>query len=118
AGFGSFLGHLYPPWLKFRGGKGVAVYIGILIALAWPIAIAFCVIWLATAALSRYSSLSALVASAASPVLLWTEGNTTGAVFFAVLTAALWFKHHDNIARLLKGTENRIGEATSSTAGQ
>jgi glycerol-3-phosphate acyltransferase PlsY len=114
AGLGAFLGHLYPVWLSFKGGKGVAIYIGILIALAWPIAIAFCVIWLGTAALTRYSSLSALVASLATPPLLSVGGDINKAIFFAVLTVALWIKHRENIARLLRGTETRIGEKTAS----
>src|SRR5512139_530589 len=71
AGLGAFLGHVFPVWLKFRGGKGVATYIGVLLALAWPAAITFCLIWLAVASLTRYSSLSALVASAFTPALLW-----------------------------------------------
>ena len=70
AGLGAFIGHLFPVWLSFKGGKGVATYIGILLGLAWPVALAFCVIWLAVAALTRYSSLAALIASAATPVVL------------------------------------------------
>jgi glycerol-3-phosphate acyltransferase PlsY len=113
AGLGAFLGHLYPVWLGFKGGKGVAVYIGILIALAWPMAIGFCLIWIVSAALTRYSSLSALVASLATPLLLWVEGDINKAIFFAVLTVALWIKHRENIAGLLSGTETRIGEKTA-----
>jgi acyl phosphate:glycerol-3-phosphate acyltransferase len=109
AGVGAFLGHLFPIWLKLKGGKGVATYIGVLIALSWPIAIAFCVIWLLIAALTRYSSLSALVASVATPVLLWLSGNSPNAVLFVLLTILLWLRHHDNIARLMNGTEGRIG---------
>src|SRR5947209_2202324 len=75
AAAGAFLGHLFPVWLAFKGGKGVATYIGLLLALAWPAAGAFCLIWLAVAALSRYSSLAALVASAAAPPLLWAMGK-------------------------------------------
>src|ERR1700749_3738136 len=75
AALGAFLGHLFPVWLKFRGGKGVAVYIGVLLGLLWPAALAFCLIWLATAFLSRYSSLSALVASLVTPILLWWFGH-------------------------------------------
>src|SRR2546427_7649358 len=86
AALGAFLGHLFPVWLKFRGGKGVATYIGILLALAWPVAIAFCVIWLAVAALTRYSSLAALVASAATPPILWFLGYRPDAELFALLT--------------------------------
>ncbi len=76
AALGAFLGHLFPVWLKFKGGKGVAVYIGVLIGLFWPAAIVFCVVWAATAATSRYSSLSALVASFVTPIFLWWFGHS------------------------------------------
>src|ERR1700726_1470538 len=75
AALGAFLGHLFPVWLKFKGGKGVATYIGLLIGLFWPAAVVFCVLWLATAATSRYSSLSALVASFVTPIFLWWLGQ-------------------------------------------
>src|SRR5882672_5874005 len=87
AALGAFLGHLFPIWLKFKGGKGVATYIGILLALAWPAAIAFCLIWLLIAALTRYSSLAGLMASAATPGVLWFGGHTHEAMLFALLTA-------------------------------
>ena len=109
AALGAFLGHLFPVWLRFKGGKGVATYIGILLALAWPAAVAFCLIWLALAALTRYSSLAALVASAATPFVLWTIGHPTDAVLFTLLTVLLWIMHRANIARLVNGTEGRIG---------
>src|ERR1700753_3062458 len=82
AGLGAFLGHLFPVWLKFKGGKGVAVYIGILIGLFWPAAVTFCVLWLLTAVISRYSSLSALVASFVTPILLWWLGHAALAALF------------------------------------
>src|ERR1700719_2021296 len=110
AGLGAFLGHLFPVWLKFKGGKGVAVYIGILIGLFWPAAVAFCVLWLATAATSRYSSLSALVASFVTPLFLWWFGHAALASLFAVLTLLLFYMHRENIKRLQAGTEGRIGE--------
>ena len=109
AGFGAFIGHLFPVWLKFKGGKGVATYIGILFGLAWPIGLLFCLIWLATAALTRYSSLAALVASAATPIALWVGGWPPAALLFAVLTLLLFTRHRENMARLLGGTEGRIG---------
>jgi acyl phosphate:glycerol-3-phosphate acyltransferase len=112
AAAGAFLGHLFPIWLAFKGGKGVATYIGLLLALAWPIAIAFALIWLAVAALSRYSSLAALVASAATPLALWIIGDRPDAVLFALLSVLLWIMHRGNIARLLRGTEQKIGSAT------
>jgi len=109
AGLGAFLGHLFPVWLKFKGGKGVAVYIGILIGLFWPAAILFCIIWLATALLSRYSSLSALIASVVTPVFIWWQGHAMLAVLFAVLTLLLIYMHRANISRLVAGTEGKIG---------
>src|SRR5579871_5618438 len=110
AGLGAFLGHLFPVWLKFRGGKGVAVYIGILLGLLWPAAIAFCLIWLAVAVASRYSSLSALVASFVTPLFLWWFGHLALAGLFAVLTLLLFYMHRENIRRLVAGTEGRIGQ--------
>jgi glycerol-3-phosphate acyltransferase PlsY len=110
AALGAFLGHLFPVWLKFRGGKGVAVYIGVLIGLFWPAAVIFCLLWLATAATSRYSSLSALVASFVTPIFLWWFGHPALASLFAVLTMLLFYAHRENIARLQAGTEGRIGE--------
>jgi glycerol-3-phosphate acyltransferase PlsY len=110
AALGAFLGHLFPIWLKFKGGKGVAVYIGVLIGLFWPAAVVFCVIWLSTAFTSRYSSLSALVASVVTPIFLWWFGHPALASLFAVLTLLLFYAHRDNIRRLQAGTEGRIGE--------
>src|SRR5437899_2556802 len=109
AALGAFLGHLFPVWLKFRGGKGVAVYIGVLLGLFWPAALVFCVIWLATAFTSRYSSLSALVASFVTPIFLWWFGHLALASLFAVLTMLLFYVHRENIKRLQAGTEGRIG---------
>ena len=109
AGLGAFLGHLFPVWLKFKGGKGVAVYIGILIGLFWPAAILFCIIWLATALISRYSSLSALIASVVTPVFIWWQGHAMLAALFAVLTLLLIYMHRANISRLVAGTEGKIG---------
>src|SRR5215468_11419235 len=110
AGLGAFLGHLFPVWLKFRGGKGVAVYIGILIGLFWPAAIVFCLIWLAMAFSFRYSSLAALVASFATPLFLWWFGHLALASLFAVLTLLVFYAHRENIKRLQAGTEGRIGQ--------
>src|ERR1700682_4062441 len=109
AALGAFLGHLFPVWLKFKGGKGVAVYIGVLIGLFWPAAVVFCVLWLATAATTRYSSLSALVAAFVTPIFLWWFGHPALASLFAVLTLLLFYMHRENIKRLQAGTEGRIG---------
>jgi glycerol-3-phosphate acyltransferase PlsY len=110
AGLGAFLGHLFPVWLKFRGGKGVAVYIGILIGLFWPAAIVFCVVWLALAFAFRYSSLAALTASVIAPLFLWWFAQPALAALSAVLTLLLFFMHRENIRRLLMGTEGKIGQ--------
>jgi glycerol-3-phosphate acyltransferase PlsY len=109
AALGAFLGHLFPVWLGFRGGKGVATYIGCLVALSWPAGLAFAAVWLATAFLTRFSSLAALLASFATPFVLVFLESYQVAEMFGVLTALLWFKHHQNIGRLLTGKESRIG---------
>ena len=114
AGLGAVLGHVFPVWLRFKGGKGVATYIGVLIAVAWPVAAAFGVIWAAVAALTRYSSLSGLVASAATPVLLWLFTGGKPALLFLVLTALIFVTHRANIARLIAGTESRIGQSSQA----
>jgi glycerol-3-phosphate acyltransferase PlsY len=110
AAFGAFLGHLYPVWLKFKGGKGVAVYIGVLIGLLWPAAIVFCVVWLATAATTRYSSLAALIAAFVTPLFLWWFGQPTLASLFVAMSLLLFYAHRENIKRLQAGTENKIGQ--------
>ena len=110
AALGAFLGHLFPVWLKFRGGKGVAVYIGVLLGLFWPAALIFCLIWLAVAVLTRYSSLSALIASLVTPILLWWLGHLALAALFTVLTLLVFYAHRENIKRLLAGTEGKIGQ--------
>ena len=113
---GAFLGHLYPVFLGFRGGKGVATFLGCLIGLAWPAALAFAAAWLATAYLTRYSSASALVASAAMPIVLALFRKPEEAVLFALLAAVLWWKHSANIERLRAGTESKIGQKSGTAA--
>ncbi|GJE77046.1 glycerol-3-phosphate 1-O-acyltransferase PlsY [Methylorubrum suomiense] len=110
AGLGAFLGHLFPVWLGFKGGKGVATFIGILIALNPPTLLAFAAIWLGLAFALKYSSLAALAASAATPLVLWALGHGDVAALFLVLAALLWWKHAPNIRRLAAGTEGRIGQ--------
>ncbi len=110
AALGAFLGHLYPIWLKFKGGKGVATFIGVLIGLNWMAALIFAAIWLGVAFASRYSSLAALIATAATPVALWLLGQPAMAGITVILVALLWWKHHENINRLLSGTEGKIGQ--------
>jgi acyl phosphate:glycerol-3-phosphate acyltransferase len=110
AALGAFLGHLFPVWLGFKGGKGVATFIGILIGLKPLAALIFVAIWLALAFSTRYSSLSALVASALSPVVLWFLGEPRMAGAAVLIVALLWWKHSENIQRLLAGTEGKIGQ--------
>jgi glycerol-3-phosphate acyltransferase PlsY len=113
AALGAFVGHLFPVWLGFKGGKGVATYIGLLAALFWPAALLFCALWLATAFISRLSSLSALVASLVTPFALLVMPGWHLALLFALLSVLLWWRHRDNLARLMAGTETRIGEKRS-----
>lgn len=116
AALGAFLGHLFPVWLKFKGGKGVATYIGLLIGLHWPVALFFCAVWLAVAAAVRYSSLAALIASALTPLAIWYFGLPKVAALFLLLTVLLWVMHRANIERLLNGTEGKIGAQTSGAS--
>jgi glycerol-3-phosphate acyltransferase PlsY len=109
AAVAAFCGHLFPIWLGFRGGKGVATYLGCLAATFLPAAAAFAIVWLAIAYLSRYSSLAALAASLVGPIVLWGAGLGSAALVFALLSAALWFKHRENVARLVAGSETKIG---------
>jgi acyl phosphate:glycerol-3-phosphate acyltransferase len=110
AAAGAVLGHMYPVWLKFRGGKGVATYLGGLIGIAWPAAVVFAGVWLAVAALTRYSSAAALTATVASPFAMAAIGESSAALVFAALSALIWFKHSANIVRLLNGSETKIGQ--------
>lgn len=118
AGLGAFLGHCFPIWLKFKGGKGVATYIGILLGFSWIAVIVFGAIWLSVAAVSRYSSLAALVTTLAIPVILYAFGssfltsisNVQLAELFALLSTILWFRHRENISRLIAGNESKIGK--------
>jgi len=109
AGFGAFIGHLFPVWLNFKGGKGVATYIGLLIGIYWPCAVIFCAIWLVVAVISRYSSLSALIASALTPLAFWLLAQPQAAAWFVLMTVLLWITHRINIRRLLNGSEGKIG---------
>tara|TARA_R110002094_G_scaffold95208_5_gene96131 strand:+ start:631 stop:1260 length:630 start_codon:yes stop_codon:yes gene_type:complete len=109
AGLGAFLGHLFPIWLKFKGGKGVATFIGITLGLYWPSALVFGGSWLVIAFVSRYSSLSALIGSIIVVIFTAYLNYWQFAELYGVLTILLWLKHHQNIRRLLKGTESKIG---------
>ncbi|MGN7291521.1 glycerol-3-phosphate 1-O-acyltransferase PlsY [Rhizobium sp. SAFR-030] len=110
AGFAAFIGHLFPVWIGFKGGKGVATYIGTLLGVAPAMVLVFAFVWLSIAKLSRYSSLSALVATLVIPVALWIVGDHKIAVIMAVMTVITYWKHKANIERLINGTETRIGQ--------
>jgi acyl phosphate:glycerol-3-phosphate acyltransferase len=112
AGGFAFLGHLWPVWLGFRGGKGVATFLGTLLALAWPLGLLACATWAATAALSRISSLSALTAAALTPVYALLAGQPQFVLLTILLAALIFLRHHANIHRLIAGTEPRIGRKT------
>jgi glycerol-3-phosphate acyltransferase PlsY len=109
AGLGAFLGHVFPIWLKFKGGKGVATFVGVLLALAWKVGTIFVVLWLAVAAVTRLSSLAAIVATVAAPVAAWVLGTGELAVVTALMSVVILIKHRGNIRRLLAGEEPRIG---------
>ncbi len=110
AAFGALIGHLFPVWLLFRGGKGAAIGLGILLALAWPVGIAACLTWLAVACVFRYSSLAALVAFATSPAFAWWLADPQTMEFAAFMAVVIWLKHIGNIRRLVRGEETRIGQ--------
>jgi glycerol-3-phosphate acyltransferase PlsY len=110
AGFAAFLGHLYPVWLGFKGGKGVATYIGTLLGVAPWMVLVFAVVWLSVAKLSKYSSLSALIATLIVPVILWFLHEPKIALIMAIMTVISWIKHKTNIQRLISGTESKIGQ--------
>ncbi len=119
AGAGAFLGHLFPVWLKFHGGKGMATTIGIFLAIAWPVGLIACAVWLLVALLFRYSSLATLIAAAAAPVAAWFLANHQTAGLALFLAVVVWQRHHENIGRLLKGRESRIslGGSEKNAAG-
>jgi len=114
AALGAVLGHIFPVWLSFKGGKGVATYVGVLIAVSWITALAFGAIWAVAAWTTRYSSLSGLIASGFTPVLLAFLVGGKAALLFAALTALVWFMHRANIQRLLAGTEPKIGRSNAA----
>ncbi len=109
-GLGAFLGHLFPVWLGFKGGKGVATFIGVLLGFSWFAVLIYGAIWIGIAAITRYSSLSGLVACAASPAALWALGKPAEATLFFVMAVLVLVMHRANIARLIAGTETRIGQ--------
>jgi acyl phosphate:glycerol-3-phosphate acyltransferase len=116
AGFGAFIGHLFPLWLKFKGGKGVATLLGVLLAVAWQGTLVFGVLWLAVAAATRYSSLASLIACAAVPIYFWIVGAPHEAGLFFLLLVLTAIMHRGNIVRLARGNESKIGEKAGTSA--
>ena len=116
AGGGAMIGHLFPVWLRFKGGKGVATALGVLLALAWPLGLIACAMWLAVALLFRYSSLAALLALAAAPIAAWLLWDREWWVMPLFLAALVWLRHHANIRRLLTGQEPKIGQGKAAAA--
>jgi glycerol-3-phosphate acyltransferase PlsY len=114
AALGAVIGHLFPVWLGFKGGKGVATTLGTLLALAWPVGLIACVIWLGVALIFRISSAAALTAVAAAPIAAWLLRDSSLAIFVLIVAALVWIKHAENIRRLLAGTEPRLGQPRKS----
>lgn len=110
AGFWAVMGHNFPVWLKFKGGKGVATTLGVLLATAWPVGLAAIATWIAAAVVFRYSSLSALLALAVAPIVAWYLDMPQHALLAGLLAVLAWARHHENIKRLLNGTETKIGK--------
>ena len=110
AAFGAFAGHIFPVWLKFKGGKGVATFLGCLLGLYWPAAILFMVVWLVVAKVSKYSSAAALAASVAAPLAFIATGQEAQGALALVLAAMIFYTHRANIGRLLAGSESKIGQ--------
>jgi glycerol-3-phosphate acyltransferase PlsY len=117
AGIGALFGHLFPVWLSFKGGKGVATGIGVLLALDWRLGLFACAIWLALAVLFRISSLAALGAFAAAPIAAWVLLGLEAAAFVAFASLCIFLKHRANIARLLRGEEPKIGRSKPAASG-
>lgn len=116
AGAAAFLGHCFPVWLKFNGGKGVATFLGTILALWFPAGIFSCAIWLIIAGVFRYSSLAALIAAGAAPIVLFTMAKPAFAIAAAFMTGLIFIRHHANIGRLIRGAEPKIGEKKTTDA--
>ena len=110
AGLMAFIGHCFPVWLHFKGGKGFATFLGLMLALAWPVGLACCLTWLASVALSRISSMGALVAAASAPLWAFGLGYNTAVLLAALLAVIVFWRHSANIARIRTGTEPKIGQ--------
>jgi glycerol-3-phosphate acyltransferase PlsY len=109
AALAAVLGHMFPVWLGFKGGKGVATYLGVLLGLSWPVLLAFCAAWLVVAAVTRYASAASLAGAVAAPLTAWALGDAKLAVLCLILSALIWIMHRANIGRLIQGAESKIG---------
>ncbi len=116
AAAGAVLGHMFPVWLRFKGGKGVATTLGIMWGLSWPVGAIACAAWLLFAAAFRYSSLAALLSVVVAAIAAWFLASSYAATLLTLLVPLVWVRHHENIARLLKGTEPKIGQRKSETS--
>ncbi|MDP6566167.1 MAG: glycerol-3-phosphate 1-O-acyltransferase PlsY [Alphaproteobacteria bacterium] len=116
AGGAAFLGHLFPVWLRFKGGKGMATFLGVMLAIAWPVGLACCLSWLVVAALLRYSSLAALAATAAAPLYAWWLADWQRMELAAFMAVLIFIRHHQNIRRLMRGEEPKIGKGKSAAS--
>src|SRR5882724_3465279 len=110
AAAGAVLGHMFPVWLSFKGGKGMATALGVMWGLSWPVGAIACAAWLVFAAAFRYSSLATLLSAAVAAIVAWFLTDPRAAMLLTVLVPLIWVRHHENIARLLKGTEPKIGQ--------
>ena len=110
AAVGAVVGHMFPVWLRFKGGKGVATTLGVMWGLSWPVGAIACAAWLLIAAVFRYSSLAALLSIVLGAIAAWLTVDWRVALAITVLVPLVWLRHHENIARLLKGTESKIGQ--------
>jgi acyl phosphate:glycerol-3-phosphate acyltransferase len=116
AAAGAVIGHMFPVWLSFKGGKGVATMLGIMWGLSWPVGAIACAAWLLFAALFRYSSLAALLSVVVAAIAAWFLTDPRAATLLTLLVPLVWVRHHENIGRLLKGTESKIGQRAASPA--
>ena len=116
AAVGAVVGHMFPVWLRFKGGKGVATTIGVMWGLSWPVGAITCAAWLVIAAVFRYSSLAALLGVVAGAIAAWLTVDWRIALAISLLVPLVWVRHHENIARLLNGTESKIGQSVAEGA--
>jgi glycerol-3-phosphate acyltransferase PlsY len=118
AAAGAVIGHMFPVWLSFKGGKGMATTLGVMWGLSWPVGAIACAAWLLCAAIFRYSSLASLLSVVIAAPAAWLLTDPRAATLLTLLVPLVWVRHHENIARLIKGTEPRIGQRTANKNGE